>query len=183
MIVLINGAFGVGKSTVSRLLWQRVKGSRIYDPEWAGSVLMRLPAVLKLRGSGSDDFQDLEVWRWSVVRGTRLARVLARETVIVPMAFSRRDHFDEIVKGIRRFDHDVKVFCLKASLATIRERLQHRGERFDHRSGEWVIRNAQACIEAHRDPHFGEPIDTEGISAAEVAKELFKRLPDASANS
>jgi gluconate kinase len=183
MIVLINGAFGVGKSTVSRLLWQRVRGSRIYDPEWAGSVLMRLPAVLKLRGGGSDDFQDLDLWRWTVVRGTRLARLVARETVIVPMAFSRRDYFDEIVSGMRRFDDDVNVFCLKASLATIRKRLQQRGEKFDHASGDWALRKALECIDAHRDPHFGQAIDTDDVSAVEVANRILRRLVDGRLNS
>ena len=36
MIVLINGSFGIGKSTVARLLRRRVPRSLVYNPEWAG---------------------------------------------------------------------------------------------------------------------------------------------------
>lgn len=176
MIVLLNGAFGVGKSTVSRLLWQRLNGSRIYDPEWVGSALMRLSRAIKLRGAGTDDFQDIDIWRRSVVRGTQFARAFSQGTVIVPMAFSRRDHLDEVLSGIRRFDDDVRVFCLKAGLPTIEKRLTARGERFESRSGAWVVSKARRCIEAHADTHFGEPVQTENLSAEEVMNDIHRRL-------
>ena len=173
MILLVNGAFGVGKTTVSRLLKARIAGSRLYDPEWAGSVLMRLP-VIKLKGAGTDDFQDIALWRKSVIQGTRLFRLTARETVIVPMAFSRREYLHEILEGMRGFDDCLKIFCLKAEMSTILERLRQRGEKIENDS--WAVRKAQACLEKHRDPYFGEPIDTENSSAEEVAEEILRRL-------
>jgi deoxyadenosine/deoxycytidine kinase len=166
MIIIINGAFGVGKTTVGRLLARRIAGSRLYNPEWAGSVLMRIPFV-----SVTDDFQDIGWWRKSVISGTRIFRGLARETVIVPMAFCRRDYFDEIVSGMRRFDGEVRVFCLKAGIETIRKRLEQRGGEMD-----WPLRKAEECIEAHEDPYFGEAVDTEGVSAEEVASDILGRL-------
>ncbi len=36
MYVLLNGAFGVGKSTVARDLQQQLPNSLIFDPEWVG---------------------------------------------------------------------------------------------------------------------------------------------------
>ena len=59
MIVIINGSFGVGKTTVARLLRSALSGSVIYDPEWAGSALVRLPAWVRLQGAGTDDFQNI----------------------------------------------------------------------------------------------------------------------------
>src|SRR5947199_6633658 len=102
MVVMLNGSFGVGKSTVARLLRSSLPGSLIFDPEWAGLVLMRLPGWIRLKGSGSDDFQNVEMWRRSAVAGARLFRSIARGPVIVPMTFSRRAYFDEITSGIRR---------------------------------------------------------------------------------
>ena len=174
MILLINGSFGVGKTTVARLLRRRIAGSRIYNPEWTGSVLMRLPWFVRLEGAGTDDFQDICFWRKSVVRGTKLFRALARETVIVPMAFSRRDYFDEIVGGMREFDERVEVFCLKAEMETIRQRLEQRGEKPGDDS--WAVRKARECLEAHRDEHFGEPVNTENLSPDEVADEILRRI-------
>ena len=173
MILLINGAFGIGKTTVSRLLKRRIAGSSLYNPEWSGSVLMRLP-LIKFEGAGTDDFQDIALWRKSVVKGTRLFRLTARETVIVPMAFSRREYLDEILEGIREFDDRIKIFCLKAEMPTVLERLRRRGGKIEN--DRWAVRKAQACLEAHRDAFFGEPINTENLSAEEVAEEILKRL-------
>ena len=36
MYVLINGAFGIGKSAVARELRTLLPGSVIFDPEWPG---------------------------------------------------------------------------------------------------------------------------------------------------
>ena len=170
MIIIINGAFGVGKSTVGRLLWRKIPGSRLYNPEWAGSVLMRIP-FLSFKGSGTDDFQDVELWRRSVVHGTRIFHLFSGGTVIVPMAFSRRDYFDEVLVGMREFDDEIRVFCLKAGMETIRKRLEQRGGEMD-----WPLRKAKECIEAHQDPHFGATVDTEGVNAEEVARDILGRL-------
>jgi chloramphenicol 3-O-phosphotransferase len=176
MIIMINGSFGVGKSTVARLLRDSFPGSMIFDPEWAGSVLMRLPGRIRLKGSGSDDFQDIELWRRSAVAGARLFRLIARGPVIVPMTFSRRDYFEEVAEGIRRFDPELRAFCLKASLATVKRRLAGRGSKLEGPGSGWVARRIVECADAHRDPHFGEPVDTEDRSAREVAEEIVGRL-------
>jgi chloramphenicol 3-O-phosphotransferase len=178
MILLINGAFGVGKTTVAGVLRRHLPGSVVYNPEWAGSVLMRLPSWVRLRGAGTDDFQDIELWRRSVVAGTKLFRAVTRGPVIVPMAFSRRDYFDEIVAGLRGLDGSLKVYCLRAPMATILARLERRGEKIAGAEREWVVRKARACVEAHEDAYFGEPVDTEAASATEVAREIIERLGD-----
>ena len=176
MIVLINGSFGVGKTTVAKLLRRALPGSLLYDPEWAGFVLMRLPRWVRLLGAGTDDFQDLDLWRQSVVAGTRLFGRFARGPVIVPMTFSRRDYFDEVVTGFQRLDASVKVFCLRARAATVAGRLAARGEAGEGPQADWLRRRVAECEVAHRDSHFGEPIDAEGRSAGDVAEEIIRRL-------
>jgi hypothetical protein len=51
MIVWINGAFGVGKTTAG-LLTKRLDGAKVFDPEYVGHMLM--PFV----ESPTGDFQD-----------------------------------------------------------------------------------------------------------------------------
>src|SRR2546423_14068933 len=89
MIIMINGSFGVGKTTVARLLRDSFRGSMIFDPEWAGLVLMRLPKWIKLSGSGSDDFQHIELWRRAAVAGVGLFCLLGSGPVGLPRDFSR----------------------------------------------------------------------------------------------
>jgi hypothetical protein len=176
MILMINGSFGVGKTTIAKLLRGSLRGSAIYDPEWIGFFLRRLPEWIKLSGSGSDDYQDIVLWRRSAVAGVRLFRLFVSGPVIVPMAFSRRDYFDEVVRGIEHFDSELRVFCLKASLATVKRRLVERGTKIEGPGTEWIARRIIECVDAHDDPHFGEPVDTEDHSDSEVAEEIIRRL-------
>jgi len=173
---MINGSFGVGKTTIAKLLRGSLHGSAIYDPEWVGFVLGRLPNWIKLKGAGSDDYQDLALWRRSAVAGVRLFRLFASGPVLVPMAFSRRDYFDEVVRGIEPLDAELRVFCLRASLATVKKRLVERGTNVEGQGAEWIARRIRECVDAHRDSHFGEPVDTEDRLAHEVAEDIVKRL-------
>ena len=176
MIILINGSFGIGKSTVARLLRRCIPRSFVYNPEWAGSVLMRLPRWVKLRGAGTDDFQDIDLWRRSVITGVRFFQTVTTGAVIVPMALSRREYFDEIVAGLKSLDSDVRVFCLRADMATILERLDARSRPGRERAVAWSVRKARACVASHEDEHFGEPLNTVKASASQVAQAILQRL-------
>lgn len=78
MYVLLNGAFGVGKTTVAHELSRQLPGAAIFDPEWIGFVLRRLP------GYARSDYQHLASWRrlsprtWRSASRTR-ARLRATE--------------------------------------------------------------------------------------------------------
>ena len=174
MILLINGSFGVGKTTVGKILRKRIAGSILFNPEWAGSVLMRFP--VRFRGSGTDDFQDIDLWRKSVIAGIKIFRSFVGKTVIVPMAFYRKDYFDEIIGEIGKFESQFRIFCLTASFETILKRLENRGEKIESGDDNWSVRKAKLCIESHKDEYFGETINTDELNAAEVAAEILKRL-------
>jgi hypothetical protein len=176
MVILINGSFGVGKTTVARLLRGAFPGGVIYDPELAGIALMRLSKWVGRKGAGAEDFQHFPLWRRSAVAGVRLFRTLARGPVIVPMTFTNRAYFDEVSEGIRRFDSELRVFCLKATLPTLKERLSGRGEEDTGPRAEWLARRILECADAHRDPHFGEPVETEDRPAREIAADVAERL-------
>lgn len=51
-----------------------------------------------------------------------------------------------------------------------------RGDDLAGGGSEWVVRKARACVAAHEDEHFGEPIDAEQRSPWEVAQEILDRL-------
>src|SRR5437667_342963 len=67
MLIFLNGAFGIGKSTVARDVRRQLPKTVIFDPERIGFVLRRLPRWLPLMG------RDTQV---GVSRGLRLDAVV-----------------------------------------------------------------------------------------------------------
>ena len=169
MFLLLNGAFGVGKSTVARELSRLLPGSVIFDPEWIGVVLQRLP------GGRVDDFQDLVLWRRLTVALGRMVATF-RAPVIVPMTFSDPAYLDEIRRGLARSRRPVYHVCLTAPLAVVRERLEARGEPFADPRWAWVHRRAAECCAAHQSDLFAPQIQTLERTPTAVAVDIAERL-------
>ncbi len=159
MILLLNGAFGIGKTTVARLLVKCMKGAVLYDPERIGFVLQRIRRV--------DDFQDLRLWRRLTIVGLRIARLFCRN-VVVPMAFSNVDYLQEIRDGASRFDSRVLHFCLVAPLDVVYARLRERG------AEEWAFRRAAECCAVHGEAAFATPIDAATRPPSAIAGEIAR---------
>ena len=169
MFVLVNGAFGVGKTTVARELRRRVPQSVIVDPEWIGVALQRIP------GRRVSDFQDLPAWRRLTVLGARSVARL-RSTVIVPMAFSDVGHLNEVRSGLAQSGRPVLHVCLVAPLDVVRDRLTARGEPRSDPRWAWVHRRAEECCVAHQSAAFATHIPTAGRAPAEIAGQIAASL-------
>ena len=64
MIIMINGAFGVGKTTIANMLQNEMDNSMIFDPEEIGYMLRNIiPIDIKRTESITGDFQDLDLWK------------------------------------------------------------------------------------------------------------------------
>jgi AAA domain-containing protein len=176
MVVFVNGAFGVGKTAVSRLMVRRLPDALLYDPEPVGVLLQRLRAIVR-RPAG--DFQDLPSWRRATVRGIRLARAL-RRVIVVPMAFSNVAYLREVREAVSRFDEDVRHFCLLAPLPVVLERLARRslGSPADL---EWQRTRAAECCAVHPGEEFAEHVDAGSSSALGAAQEILLRIGDSRA--
>ena len=171
MVIFINGSFGIGKTTVSRILRERLPHSTIYDPEPIGVVLLTL-ARLWPSAARVDDFQDLRVWSSVSLHAIGLIRSV-RRIVIVPMAFSNVSYLQRFLSYMRSRDSATFHFCLTAPLAVVRERLAAREVRG---ATAWQIRRSEECCAEHHAPEFAEHIATEGRSPQEVADEIVARL-------
>lgn len=162
MILFLNGAFGIGKTTVARALVERLPRAVLFDPEPLGIVLQRIRRV--------DDFQDLALWRRLTVLGLRLTR-LFRPNVVVPMAISNPAYLAELRDGASRFEPRVLHVCLVAPFEVVRERLRRRGVD----AGEWVLRRARECCDVHGEPRFAVQVDAQREPSA-IVEELLSLL-------
>lgn len=172
MVVLLNGAFGIGKTTAARLVVRSLPRAMVFDPERLGFVLQR---ARRLTGRPIDDFQDLAVWRRWLVLGVRAA-LRARSYVVVPMAFSNLAYLDEIRGGLSRFEPEVRHLCLVAPLAVVEERLRLRGADLTDPRAAWQYRRAAECCAAHAAAAFAEHLPTAGLTARQTADLVLSRV-------
>ena len=172
MIVLLNGAFGIGKTMVGRALVARLPDSLLFDPEKIGLVLQY---GRRLTGRAMVDFQDLPSWRRLTVLGLQTARKF-RSNIVVPMAFSNASYLSEIRQGISRFESQVFHFCLVAAVEEVHARLRERGSDPNQRDGAWQYRRATECCAVHGQRIFAEQVSAVGRGPEEIAQELFDSI-------
>jgi len=67
VILWLNGAHGVGKTTTSALVQQLIPDSRVFDAEKVGAMLMDITPGLP----ETDNFQHWPPWRPLVVESAR----------------------------------------------------------------------------------------------------------------
>jgi hypothetical protein len=173
VVTFLNGAFGIGKSTVARSLRGKLPKTVIYDPEIVGFVLRRLPRWVPLKGRDTGDYQDMPLWRELTVSGIRLARV-GWQNIIVPMAFSNFSYLSSVREKVRKYEPEIHHFCLVAPFEAVEERLLKRGS--DPVSSAWEFRRARECCEAHAGIDFREHVPTAQRSVDAVVEDLLSRL-------
>jgi hypothetical protein len=171
VILLLNGAFGIGKTSIARVLVSRLPRAVLYDPEIVGIALQR---AARLAGMKVADFQDLRLWRRLTIIGLRVVR-LFWPNVVVPMAFSNFAYLEEIRAGISRFESCQLHCCLVAPIEVVRQRLQNR--RAGALDAAWQDLRAAECCNVHGDDVFAIHIDAAERSVAEIADEILGRFP------
>ncbi|MGD9892509.1 MAG: AAA family ATPase [Dehalococcoidia bacterium] len=167
MILLLNGTFGVGKTTVAGLIGGQLPATSVYDPEMIGFVLRRVLSPVRQAA----DYQDLQLWRRATIWGAWAMR--RRRHLIVPMTLWRRGYFAEITAGLRRIDAGLLCIRLTASEESIRQRIMASD---DAAARAWRLGHLASGVRAMTDPAFGIEISTEGRTAADVADAVLRRL-------
>jgi hypothetical protein len=170
MIVLLNGPFGIGKSTVARLLVERIPGAMIYDPEFVGALLRNV-----LRPIDSvEDFQEYSLWCPLVVDlAGRLVETYGRP-LIIPMALWRREYFEAITAGLRRIDERLVCVRMTASRDVLVKRILGRPD--EDGPHAWCLAHLDVGLAAAADSAFGVEVSTEGRSPADVADDIVRML-------
>ena len=121
MIIWLNGTHGVGKTTMARLVQERIPDSRVLDAEKVGEVLMDIrPPLPQL-----DDFQHWTPWRPLVVETARRVLDYAGGTLVMPMTVLVEAYWREISEGLAAHGIPIRHFVLHTDTATLRDRIQN----------------------------------------------------------
>lgn len=178
MIIMINGSFGVGKTTIAQKLVTSIPNSMLYDPEEVGFMLRNLiPEHVKNPCERTDDFQDLTLWKSLTVDVARSIQKTYKRHLIVPMTIYQRPYLQYIRNGFKQFDQHIFHFCLVAETDIVYERLRKRGEI----EGNWAFQQVRKCVEAFRDESFKEHIHTDFLHVDDVVKQIRQRIGNSDA--
>ena len=174
MIIMINGPFGIGKTTVATMLQSKIENSMIYDPEEVGFMLRTIITdEVKLPKEKTDDFQDLILWKELTVTVAEKLVNTYRKILIVPMTICNHEYFSHIKRGFESIDKTYH-FCLLASEETVHERLSKRGDEV----GSWAFQQTERCLKAYNADlsEFEKVIYTDELSEDEVCEAILSAL-------
>ena len=166
MIIMINGSFGIGKTTVANMLMNKMHNAMIYDPEIVGDALQKLTKGVRTPDEITDDFRDIELWPEFVVNMAKALKNKYGKDLIVPMTLEKLEYLQYIRDGFRKIDPSLYHFCLVAPLQTILKRIQSRSEG----NGLWEIRKATECVSAFMGKNYEKYIDAESSSPKAIAE-------------
>lgn len=173
LIIMINGAFGVGKTTTAMSLLHSVPNSIIFDPEEIGQMLRKIiDDETRLIEEQTSDFQDMELWRILTVNTAKELKLKYNKNLIVPMTIYKTDYFDYIYNGFKSIDKDTYHFCLIANEDTIYKRLLERGDEV----GGWSFQQTKKCVTALRHDRFKEHIVTDELDIDEITNKIIHRI-------
>jgi hypothetical protein len=161
MFLMLNGSFGIGKTTAAEGLARQLPGAAISNPEVVGYLLRRLPSFMLGLRRQPGDYQDMVLWRRLIVHQARWVHRRA-EVVVVPMAFTNRAYLETFADALEA-TAPVQLVCLVAPLAVIRARLALRAAE-EGRPGltPFELTRSAECAAAHAGPFFGTPVDATG---------------------
>ncbi|WP_202079105.1 AAA family ATPase [Caldalkalibacillus salinus] len=173
MIVMINGAFGAGKTTAANMLHPFIANNMIFDPEEIGYMLRKIVTdEIKLKEEKTDDFQDMELWRVLVVNVAKELKRKYNKHLIVPMTIYKHQNFEYIYNGLKDIDKDIYHFCLIASNETLHARLTKRGDT----PGGWTFQQNEKCVDKLKEIKIGEHIFTDQIDSTAVANRILSKV-------
>ena len=168
MVIWLSGAYGVGKSTVAKVLAKKLENAMIFDAEEVGNAV---------RGNYPNApygyiFEDYPLWADFCRRLIRDVHDTFGKNIIVDMTLVRKSSKETIIDGLKKDGIDVYFFVLTASRQTIHDRILVRGEGEDC----WCMENLDMAMEKSAALDGAVYIDTQGVDPDAIAEQILAAL-------
>ncbi|MEU8333630.1 AAA family ATPase [Micromonospora sp. NPDC048839] len=175
-MIWVNGAFGAGKTTLAQRLVANDPRLLLFDAELPGFMLREIVAV-----PPSGDFQDLRVWRRSVVdTAVALLQEYGRP-LVVPMTVVTRSYLEEIFDGLRGRGVSVDHFFVDVPGEVLRKRIMDQvvwpdDQVRDAQVRSWRLEQVQRCCAAVESMPTGTVVLDGRLSVTELAERVTAAL-------
>ena len=165
MIYWLNGAYGVGKTTVAEALQPQLHNAHIFDPELIGNGIRdNYPANLF-----RETFEEYPLW---LETNYRLLKDLYERydgDIVVPMTLLREGSYAAIIQRLLDEGIPMKYVYLDADEATLKRRMIDSGR---EKPDSWCVRHIPACLAAQAQETHAIHIDTVGRTPEDIAQEI-----------
>lgn len=166
MIYWLNGAYGAGKTTVSRHLVELLRNGHVFDPELIGNGIRdNYPESLFF-----DTFEQYPLW-------LELNYLLLKDLysrydgdIVVPMTLLKRESYDRIIKRLKDDGVEVRYIYLDADEKTLLYRLVGLGR---EEPDSWCVQHIPVCLAAQRKDRFAIHINTVGKTPDMISAEIL----------
>jgi predicted kinase len=168
MIVFINGAFGIGKTTLAKGLVKAMPEAVLFDPELVGFMLREIVGKRDPR----EDFQEYPMWADLVVETARSLRSAYPHPLILPQCVWMPSVRERLEHGLAEVDPDLHLFCLLTEAPVVHRRLLRRGAV----PGGWEWSRTERCTQEHAKLEGWHRLDAT-IRPSELVKQVLAKLP------
>ena len=174
MIVIINGPYGVGKTSVAENLIKKIPSSILFDTEEIGFLLdKQIPSEIR-----SGDWIELDLWKKLVVDIGIFLRKEYNQNVIIPQTILNKSTLSYILEEFKKGGEIVYNFCLITEKEILEERLIKRIKKMgmEHLIGTpdfYAFERIDQCLEVFsKEKH----INISDKSVNEVSDILLSRI-------
>ena len=175
MIILINGPYGVGKTSVAKNLIKKIPSSILFDTEEIGFLLQnQIPKEI----DSKSDFTEFEIWKKLVADVGIFLRKKYNQTIVIPQTILNKSILFYILDEFKKEGEKVYYFCLMGKKEILKDRLIKRVKEqgMEHLIGTsdfYAFERIDECLEV-----FGgeKSIDTSDKSINEISNILLSKI-------
>lgn len=165
MIYWLNGAYGVGKTTVALRLAALLPRAHLFDPELTGNAIRDNYPESLFR----ETFEQYPLW---LELNCKLLRDLAARydgDVIVPMTLLREESYAAMLQPLIADGIPVRYIFLDADADTLLQRMVGTGR---EEPDGWCVRQIPVCLRVQAEERHAIHINTVGRTPDEIATQI-----------
>jgi hypothetical protein len=171
MILWLNGAFGVGKTTTAQAILEAAPAWRLFDAEHVGLLL-----ATNLSGVEFDDFQDLAPWRSLVPLIASEVSDFTGDDLLVVQTVLVQDHWEEMRSRFSERQQEVVHVVLDAPATVLASRIKK--DQIERSAEQWRLDHIESYESAKTWllPAADLVVDAHLLSVADVASSILQSL-------